>query len=282
MKISNYKKFTESAWVGKEGEKQSIKQINDICRNLKIDNYTIRNDGLVDVGRNIYISDINLVGELPIKFGIVEGVFDCSYNKLTSTKGFPIKANSIALHHNNISTLLPCKENGFHKFQEEIDGWFDCTCNKLTSLEGSPKRIIGRGYSCGQNLITNLIGAPEYIHGYFSCPYNDSLASLEGFPKHVGQTSDITACDIDDLRGFPEFFEGGPCYFEFNHISEVLRLFDDHAYSDGRANLKAIYWLNEYDVINGDKIILSRLYEVFTQLGIDSPDNIEFKNYYTI
>lgn len=277
MKISNYKKFTESAWVGKEGEKQSIKQINDICRSLKIDKYTIRHDGLIDVRGNVYISISDMLDELPIKFGIVEGLFDCSHNRLTSTKGFPIKAHSISLHHNEISTLLPCKENGFHKFQEEMEGWFECSHNKLATLEGSPKRIIGRGYSCGQNLITNLVGAPEYIGGYFNCSYNDNLCSLEGFPNYVRTTSDITACAIDDLRGFPEFFEGA-CYFEFNHISEVLRLFG----RDARANLKAIYWLNEYDVINGNKIILSRLYEVFNQLQIDPPDNIEFRNYYLI
>ena len=50
---------------------------------------------------------------------------------------------------------------------------------------------------------------------------------------------------------------------------------------------KCIKWINEFDVIQGDKIVLDRLEEVFHQLGMDIPQsvvniglkNLTFKNY---
>jgi hypothetical protein len=37
--------------------------------------------------------------------------------------------------------------------------------------------------------------------------------------------------------------------------------------------------INEYDVIQGNKVILDRLEEVFYQLGMTPPEDIKLKNY---
>jgi len=55
-----------------------------ILNELGIKNYTIRDNGTVDVTGDVNIKDRGLT-KLPVQFGVVTGEFDCSYNKLTST-----------------------------------------------------------------------------------------------------------------------------------------------------------------------------------------------------
>jgi hypothetical protein len=82
---------------------------------------------------------------------------------------------------------------------------------------------------------------------------------------------------ITDFRGVPEFFEGD-FYCYTNPIFEIYDLF---------RTVKCIKWLNEYDVIQGNRVIMDRLEEVFHQLGMVIPQsvvniglkNLTFKNY---
>ena len=50
---------------------------------MEIKNYIINEDLTVDVNSEVYILDKELK-EIPIRFGIVNGNFDCSYNELTN------------------------------------------------------------------------------------------------------------------------------------------------------------------------------------------------------
>ena len=55
---------------------------------MDIENYTISENGLVDVKGSVDISFKNLK-EIPVQFGIVKGDFNCSNNQLTDLKGIP-------------------------------------------------------------------------------------------------------------------------------------------------------------------------------------------------
>ena len=63
-------------------------QIEQICKQYGIENYTINPTGVVDVD-----GDIDFVGQnlekLPLRFGRISGNFNCSGNQLTTLKGAP-------------------------------------------------------------------------------------------------------------------------------------------------------------------------------------------------
>jgi hypothetical protein len=96
-----------------------------------------------DVGLyNLYLT------RLPLKFGTVNGDFDCSCNQLTSLEGAP----------------------------NRVSGNFWCNTNKLPSLKGAPD-IIGGYFNCRSNRLTDLEGAPELVNGDFYC--EDNLVRLK-------------------------------------------------------------------------------------------------------
>ena len=210
----------------KEFIRESKTDIDSICQNYGIMNYTINPDGSIDVDGNIILSYDFERGELskiPLKFAKVIGDFECDRNQLTTLKGSP----------------------------KSVGGNFECSGNKLTSLEYCPESV-GGNFDCHSNQLTSLEGLSE-IGGYINCRRNQ----------------------ITDFKGVSEFFEG-LFYCEGNPIEEIYTLFlQENHVNDS----KCIKWINEFDVIQGDKIVLDRLEEVFHQLGMEIPENITFKNY---
>jgi hypothetical protein len=150
--------------------------INFICGKYNIRNYTINDDFTIDVNGGVYLNKKGL-SKLPLKFNIVSGVFECSFNKLTTLEGSPKSVGgSFYCHVNKLTTL----EDG----PQSVSGVFECSFNKLTTLEGSPKSVGGY-FNCQLNNLTTLKGGPESVGGGFNCSYNQ-LATLEGEPKHIG------------------------------------------------------------------------------------------------
>ena len=198
-------------------ESSSDQEVHDTCDKYRIKNYSINEDGSIDVDGDVDLGDKNL-SKLPLKFGKVSGYFDCRDNQLTSLKGAP----------------------------SYVRGHFYCFYNQLTSLEGAPNHVGGDFY-CSHNKLSSLEGAPSHVGRNFNCKYNQ-LTSLEFAPSHVGG-------DFDCF--------GNPIY-------EVYSLF---------YNKKCIESINEYDVIQGDQVILSRLEEVYHDLGMEIPGKFNFKYY---
>ena len=114
-------------------------QIKDWLAEYKITNYSINDDLVVDVHGNAWIGRANLTS-LPFQFGIVQGAFSCSDNKLTSLEYCP----------------------------KEVHGGFYCDGNQLTSLEHCPKEVKG-SFSCSDNKLTSLEHCPKVVQGYFVC-----------------------------------------------------------------------------------------------------------------
>jgi hypothetical protein len=199
--------------------KESKTDIDSICQDFDIENYTINTNGSIDVDDNVYLNNRNL-SIIPLKFGKVSGYFSCYNNNLTSLEGCP----------------------------EKVGGDFYCDSNDLISLKGCPKKV--NDFDCKNNQLISLEGCPEMIGGDFYCQDNK----------------------IRDFKGISEFFEGDFfCYR--NPIEEIWSLFED---------VRCIRLINEFDVIvDGEKVILDRLEEVFHQLSMDILENIKF-NYYEI
>jgi len=91
--------------------------------------------GLVDIEGNFNCSGITLnKGSRKklkdfsgVRFGVVTGDFDCSFNELTSLEGAP----------------------------QEVGRNFNCEGNELTSIKGAPQEVGGH-FLCSDNKITSL------------------------------------------------------------------------------------------------------------------------------
>jgi len=134
---------------------ESKQDIDSICAKYKIINYTINQNGLIDVDGGVDLSNLDL-DRLPIKFGNVTSHFNCCENNLIDLEGCP----------------------------EEVGGNFYCGYNKLETLEYVPDRI-NRSFYCSRNNLKSLEGCPTFIGGAINCNDNQ-LYSLEHFPKHIG------------------------------------------------------------------------------------------------
>jgi hypothetical protein len=123
----------------------NTKNIENICQEYDIQNYTINSDGTVDVEGNVDISKRNL-SKLPLKFGRVTGGFYCYINKLTTLLGCPM----------------------------EVGGDFWCYRTQLTTLESDPDRIpeVGGDFDCHGNKLTTLLDCPKEVGGSFICDNN--------------------------------------------------------------------------------------------------------------
>ena len=121
---------------------ESFEDIDEICREYNISNYTINPDESIDVNNTVDLSNLVLT-KLPLKFNKVNGDFSCGHNRLTSLEGSPI----------------------------EINNSFWCNFNRLTSFEFAPKIIRG-GFDCENNNIKTFEHFPSYIKYYFCCDDN--------------------------------------------------------------------------------------------------------------
>jgi len=151
MKLFKYKDFIS------ESTKEDI---DSICLKYGIENYTINEDGTIDVDGDVDLSLKN-IDKLPLKFGKVTGSFYCNGNKLISLEGCPSR----------------------------VGGHFACYYNQLASLEGSPNRVDG-DFNCQINQLTSLEGSPNRVGGHFVCSGNQ-LVDVRGFPLIIGGGIDI-------------------------------------------------------------------------------------------
>jgi hypothetical protein len=131
--------------------------IDKICKEYGIKNYTINEDGSIDVNDNVWLNSKGLT-ELPLVFNKVNGDFNCSGNQLTTLKGCP----------------------------RWVGGNFYCSYNDLTSLVFSPE-YVGGNFSCRDNELTDLIGSPKQIVGSFNCFNNRKLNNPKGCTEKIGR-----------------------------------------------------------------------------------------------
>ena len=186
-------------------------EIRNLLDSVKIKNYTIFKDGIVDVqGQVNNASKLISNGQLVVKFGKVSesfylpknakslegsprevgGSFYCNGSKISSLEGCPeiIGHNFICMSCANLKTL---KGNNIKKCRK-----FSCSFTPITSLEGCPQNIEALDCSNCKNL-TSLQGAPRKLNGSFYCADCTGLTSLKGAPLEVGGTPGVMAEGFD-------------------------------------------------------------------------------------
>lgn len=208
-------------------------EIHYICREYGIENYTINKDRSIDVDGNVDISGFDLE-ELPLSFGTVYGMFNCSSNNLESLKGSP----------------------------KMVLNGFGCHDNQLTNLEYLPKDI-GGAVLLSFNELTSLKGCPEKVNGVFKCDYN-KLTSLEFCPKEVTSIFDCSINQIIDM-GVIEKIEDN-FYCKGNPIQKIYNLFNtQQSFID---SLDYDYFRG------GNKINKIRLEQALAEFALKCPNNI--------
>ena len=216
-------------------ESFNLEDIDAICQKYNIGNYTINEDGSIDVNGSVYFYLRDLSNLPPLKFRNVTGDFDCRDNKLTTLKGSPIT----------------------------VGGNFRCVGNLLTSLKDAPESVGGNFY-CHYNALTSIEGAPKSIGDNFDCSYN-KLTSLEGCPKSIGLDIDCRHNKIVTFEHLP-YSIGGDFLCFGNPIDKIWYLFDE--------DYSKIEFLNDCDALREPEtvseepiIILDRLNFFLEEIG---------------
>ncbi len=264
---------------------ESIEDIDSICREYGIRNYTVNPDGTVDVDSDVLLSEKKLT-RLPIKFGKVSGYFDCSYNLLTTLEGCPKEVGgSFWCNFNKLTTLEGCAT--------EVRSHFNCGNNKLTTLEGCPTSVGGDFY-CHYNKLTSLKGAPKIVDRNFICSENQ-LTTLEGCPKEVGRDFECYKNKLTTLEFGPTEVVGHfYCYnnqltiinwndvytlnptrfdLEDNPIFEVYNIFPD--FETFRDSLEWNYFKEPNIIIRNKFVEACEILEEETGIKIKTPKKIK-------
>jgi hypothetical protein len=167
---------------------------------LKRHEYEIRSDGTVDVRGNVDMTECDF-NKIPLQFGIVDGYFECSGNRLTTLEGCPEKVTSGFYCNNNKLTSLKYSP-------KEVGGVYECESNLLTSLDGVPDEVDA--FHCGFNFngnLKSLKGGPSKVYNTYSC-VNSGLVSLEGCPEEVDGNFDCNGNELKTLKGGPSKVTG--------------------------------------------------------------------------
>jgi hypothetical protein len=282
MKLFKYKQFI----------KESNEYIHSICEKWGIINYTINEDGSIDVDGNVDLTN-KVLTDIPLKFRSVSGYFSCGYNKLTSLEGAPIsvgcyfdcsdnKLTNLEGAPKEIGSDFDCSNNELTNLEgapDNVGGCFYCDYNELTNLEGAPDKV-GSSFYCGNNELTSLEGSPKEIGGYFSC-FNNKLTTLKGITQN---RSIKIFCAINNLRDVEGIKEGwrGRLVIHTNPVYEIFKLFSTLCSPPEDRFDEVVEYLNEYNVIrDGDKVVLQALEMVFHEMGLDVPE-IEYISGYEI
>ncbi|MCK9476324.1 MAG: hypothetical protein M0R46_10410 [Candidatus Muirbacterium halophilum] len=257
-------------------ESTNTSEIEAICEKYNITNYTINEDGSIDVDGDVYLYKQKLK-VLPLKFRNVIGNFRCTFNKLTSLKGSPQYIGGwLECNDNQLTSLVGCPQY--------IGGGFYCTSNQLTSLEGAPQSIGGDFY-CYDNQLTSLVGCPQIIGGDFECSDN-KLTSLEGAPKRVGGIFWCNSNNLKNIDYLPKYYKVLSIFN--NPISEIIDLFttsNEYERISNREDKDLIMDFIDREIIQQDILLVNRLVEFLDDIG--KPKSREelielLKNNYTI
>jgi hypothetical protein len=163
-------------------QQEEKNRIDDLCKEFKIENYTINDDKSIDVVGNVRINHAySTPRSLPLSFGKVLGDFDCSLNGLTTLIGCPVSVSgSFACSQNSLSSLEYCPN--------EVGNDFKCSHNILSTLEYCPKKI-GGNLECHNNWkLTSLKGCPDEVGGYVNCVFTkipNEYHALENDEKKI-------------------------------------------------------------------------------------------------
>lgn len=172
----------------------------------RIVNGLVQPDLSVDVPGEVDISSMS-VSQFPFQFGRVEGVFNCSNNKLRSLKGAP----------RFVGSHFMCAQNSLGSLEhapEQVGGRFVCHGNSPGLLHNIHKYVkwIGAELEIDANINGHLLGVlkiKELSGVWIFVPQslNHKLNAAIGIiNKYLNTSRDIHACQEELLEaGLKEF-----------------------------------------------------------------------------
>ena len=156
-------------------------EIEAWLKKYQIQNYILIEDEkygyVVNAFSGVKLKNVNLES-IDVKFDVVNGFFDCSFNQIETLEGCPNKVlGDFYCNNNQLKTL----KGGPNK----VIGDFACSKNLLKTLKYSPKEVSGH-FWCNNNYLKTIKGCPEIINGYFCCYDNElEITGLKYLPELV-------------------------------------------------------------------------------------------------
>lgn len=167
-----------------------------------------------------------------------------------------------------VNNELPYKINiCYGNFRFDRDG-----C-ELKSLKNTPNEIYGN-FCCAYKNLKSLEGGPKIVHGEYRCDHNE-LTSLKGIAKIYGHldcsNNKITHFnDIEDYSIFNNIdYSGNPISYLISLINFSFHFEDDEFDTVDKTRNNIFKYLKGYDVINGNRINIENLKEVYYMLDIE-------------
>jgi hypothetical protein len=121
--------------------------ISNICLKYGISNYTINDDGSIDVDGNVNLSHKRFK-KLPLNFRTVSKTFWADFNKLTSIDGSPKSVTNYFCDNNRLTSLVGCPQL--------IKGNLMCSYNEIETFDGLNFIEIGKEFDCYGNPIWSI------------------------------------------------------------------------------------------------------------------------------
>jgi hypothetical protein len=108
--------------------------IREYLESHAIEDYIINGNGTVDVDGDVDIGYSSTLGYIPVKFGRVDGDFNCQNMGLKTLKNTPdVVTGGFYCQENDITSL--------EHLPKEIGKWIDISENDLKSFEVCPTEV---------------------------------------------------------------------------------------------------------------------------------------------
>jgi hypothetical protein len=101
----------------------------------------------------------------------------------------------------------------------DVDGDFNCSEQKLKNFKGVRFGVVTGSFLCRDNSLTTLEGAPKKVGEDFGCSDN-SLTSLKGAPQKVGGDFNCSYNSLTSLEGAPQKVGGG-FFCNYNSLTSL-------------------------------------------------------------
>lgn len=155
----------------------SKKATESWLKDMKINDYFILEQKMgefsVNVGKSVDLSQKELTA-IPIQFGLVNGSFNCSCNRLQSLKGVA-------------------------RF---VNGAFDCSYNYLDTLDGSPLEVDSK-FLAQYNQIHDISHLPKMIHDILNLK-NNLITELDLASITISNSILLFDNPIDTIHSLPQ------------------------------------------------------------------------------
>jgi len=175
-----------------------LSEIESICKEFKIKDYTINNDGSINVNNGgVWMAEKGLT-KIPIKFGTVNGIFHCGGNELTTLENCP----------------------------DRIFGHFYCFGNRIESFVGGPRAVKGRFDASHNPLLISFEGFPTQITETTNHDYDFNKCPVDEILQFFGTLDAIEYINEYDVLDFnkKEDWPWDVSYTKLSTVSEELGL----------------------------------------------------------